>query len=172
MSDLISRQAAIDAVDEALTRVFVEHRDVAEKVINKIPSAQPEVLACGEGELIAQPETHEKRTETHACDLIDRRTLMKEFSDFVRASNNSDFAQTPTWNDAVSLVESMPSAQPERKTGRWIIKDNPGTGWYRITCSECGEDVTSTAPCIGFYPNAKVMWNYCPDCGARMEGEG
>ena len=42
MSDLISRQAAIDAVDEALTRVFVEHRDIAEKMINKIPSAQPE----------------------------------------------------------------------------------------------------------------------------------
>ena len=46
-------------------------------------------------------------------DLISRQALMKEFSDFVRESNNSDFAQTPTWNDAVSLVGSMPSAQPE-----------------------------------------------------------
>jgi len=46
MSDLISRQAAIDAVDEALTRVFVEHRDIAEKVINKITSAQPEIIMC------------------------------------------------------------------------------------------------------------------------------
>ena len=45
-------------------------------------------------------------------DLISRQALMKEFSDFVRASNNSDFARTPTWNDAVSLVKSMPSAQP------------------------------------------------------------
>jgi hypothetical protein len=51
------------------------------------------------------------QSETHSCDLIDRRALMKEFSDFVRASNNSDFAPTPTWNDAVSLVESMPPAQ-------------------------------------------------------------
>ena len=42
MDDCISRQAAIDTVDEALTRVFVEHRDIAEKMINKIPSAQPE----------------------------------------------------------------------------------------------------------------------------------
>ena len=42
MDDLISRQAAIDTVDEALTRVLVEHRDIAEKMINKIPSAQPE----------------------------------------------------------------------------------------------------------------------------------
>lgn len=64
-----------------------------------------------------------------------------------------------------------PSTQSERKNGRWIIKDNPGTGWYRVTCSECGEDVTSTAPCIGFYPNAKVTWDYCPNCGADMRGE-
>ena len=55
--------------------------------------------------------------------------------------------------------------------GRWIIRDNPGTGWYRITCSECGEDVTATAPCIGCVPNAKVNWNYCPECGARMDAE-
>ena len=45
-------------------------------------------------------------------DTISRQALIKEFSDFVRASNNSDFARTPTWNDAVSLVRSMPSAQP------------------------------------------------------------
>lgn len=48
-------------------------------------------------------------------DLISRQAIMKEFADFVRKSNNSDFAQTPTWNDAVSLVGSMPSAQPEVK---------------------------------------------------------
>ena len=55
--------------------------------------------------------------------------------------------------------------------GQWIIKDNPGTGWYRVTCSECGEDVTSTAPVIGFFPNCKVIWNFCPDCGAVMDGK-
>ena len=49
-------------------------------------------------------------------DMISRQAVMKEFSDFVRESNNSDFAPTPTWNDAVSLVGSMPSVQPERLT--------------------------------------------------------
>ena len=61
-------------------------------------------------------------------------------------------------------------AQPVRH-GHWIIKDNPGTGWYRVTCSECGEDVTSVAPVIGFFPNARVTWDFCPRCGARMDGE-
>lgn len=42
MDDLISRQAAIDAVDDALKGVFVEHQDIAEKIIDKLPSEQPE----------------------------------------------------------------------------------------------------------------------------------
>ena len=42
MNDLISRQAAIDAVAEGLKRTFVEYRDAAEKMLNKVPSAQPE----------------------------------------------------------------------------------------------------------------------------------
>lgn len=41
---------------------------------------------------------------------IDADLLMKEFCDFVRTSNNSDFANVPTWNDAVSLVGSAPTA--------------------------------------------------------------
>ena len=55
-------------------------------------------------------------------DLISRQALMKEFSDFVRASNNSDFAQTPTWNDAVSLVGSMPSVQPTQPNASNALK--------------------------------------------------
>lgn len=71
-----------------------------------------------------------------------------------------------------NVVESIPIADVQPvKHGEWIIRDNPGTGWYRVTCSECGEDVTSTAPCIGFFPSAKVTWDYCPDCGARMDGD-
>jgi len=69
------------------------------------------------------------------------------------------------------LEEQSTADVVERKRGKWIIKDNPGTGWYRVTCSECGEDVTSTIPVIGFFPNAKPIWNFCPDCGADMREE-
>ena len=41
MSDLISRQAAIDAVAEGLNRTFVKYRDVADKMLSKVPSAEP-----------------------------------------------------------------------------------------------------------------------------------
>lgn len=41
VSDLISRQAAIDAVADGLKNVFVENRDVAEKLLKNLPSIDP-----------------------------------------------------------------------------------------------------------------------------------
>lgn len=72
--------------------------------------------------------------------------------------------------DAIrDYVEQIPAADVrENVRGEWIVRDNPGTGWYRITCSNCGEDVTSVVPTIGFMPNVKVLWDFCPNCGAQM----
>lgn len=98
-------------------------------------------------------------------DLIDREAALNCFHSWVDQYGD---VYTPDEIPEYQAIEALPSAQPERMRGTWIIKDNPGTGWYRVTCSECGEDVTSTAPCIGFYPNAKVTWDYCPNCGADM----
>ena len=70
------------------------------------------------------------------------------------------------------ILKRMPTvdAEPVRH-GKWIIRDNPGTGWYSVSCSECGENVTDAAPCIGFFPNVKVIWDYCPYCGAKKDEE-
>ena len=104
---------------------------------------------------------------------------MKEFSDFVRESNNSDFAQTPTWNDAVSLVGSMPSAERRevqsseceywdsesnfcslhrpsaepRYCDRNICASNEVNG---ISCDECE---------IAKYHNLEDDDSICRDCG-------
>ena len=40
MSDLINRQDAIDAMSESLKGVFIEYQEIAEKCINKLPSAE------------------------------------------------------------------------------------------------------------------------------------
>ena len=74
---------------------------------------------------------------------------------------------TPTQVD--EIVSRMPTIE-ERKKGKWIIKYNPETGWYSVTCPECGEDVTSVIPMIGFFPNAKALWSFCPNCGMDMRG--
>ena len=58
MSDTISRQAAIDAI---MGQPPEPHYPswYAEQIKN-LPSAQPEILACGNGELNAQPEQLER----------------------------------------------------------------------------------------------------------------
>ena len=40
--DLIDRQAAMNRIDEALARVFVESRGCGESILRKVPSVKPE----------------------------------------------------------------------------------------------------------------------------------
>lgn len=50
--DLISRKDAIEAMSESLKRVFPEHRQIAEKCLKALPSAQPERLTDDDFETI------------------------------------------------------------------------------------------------------------------------
>ena len=57
-----------------------------------------------------------------------------------------------------------PSAQPERKKGKWL----PDTNNYieeRFVCSVCGRSY-KVDTCMG-----KPMWDFCPGCGADMREE-
>ena len=58
----------------------------------------------------------------------------------------------------LEMLDDLPSAQPDRKKGRWI-DDGFQEEWWgeQFTCSICGETM------IG-------MSKYCPECGADMEG--
>lgn len=56
---------------------------------------------------------------------------------------------------AVSAIGNTPSAQSERKKGKWVDKDGG-----LATCSECGDR-------WGVW---SVM-HYCPNCGAEMQME-
>lgn len=50
------------------------------------------------------------------------------------------------------IVDSMPSVQPEQKTGQWIPNKHTDT----VLCGQCGK-------CYG------DEHRYCPHCGAKME---
>ena len=54
-------------------------------------------------------------------------------------------------------MENLPSAQPERKKGKWI-KDNPHSEIYRYACSEC-------------HAHHRARYDFCPSCGVDMRGE-
>jgi len=100
MDDLISRKAAIDAINtldkfgvderDRLVRwhegleFYVHLRDVLTAIVN-LPSTQP--------------ETHGKRTETHACDCISREAAIDALDCI---------------NGVEEVLKALPSAQPEQ----------------------------------------------------------
>lgn len=97
-------------------------------------------------------------------DLISRQTIMNAFAEYVRRSNNSDFAPVPRWNDAVEIVENLPSAdvQPVQH-GKWIKAQRKGIISYADGYAECNK----------CHEVSYLGWNdkYCRNCGARMDGE-
>ena len=68
------------------------------------------------------------------------------------------------WQDALDRAEgaifNLPSAQPEQKKGKWIPHEDEDGEHYGDKCSECGE----------WYVMPYGKTNFCPNCGARMEG--
>lgn len=52
-------------------------------------------------------------------------------------------------------------ALEEPKTGHWIYELED---WNKWTCSECGWSMRTDV-------HVKLGYKYCPNCGARMEGE-
>ena len=76
MSDLISRQAAIDETwkEPSYTDPYNVLTEVRER-IQSLPSAQPEVLAHGEGELSAQPEIIRCKECTYFDKYIDCKEM-------------------------------------------------------------------------------------------------
>ena len=58
-------------------------------------------------------------------------------------------------DDAIKAVEQLPSAQPERKKGKWILDT------FQIRCSQCNK----------LFSDNLFTSKYCPNCGARMDGE-
>lgn len=59
--------------------------------------------------------------------------------------------------DGIKALNKLPSADPERKVGKWIKPD--GSLWSIANCSECGE------MCV-----LGEMAKFCPFCGATMVG--
>lgn len=82
------------------------------------------------------------------------------------------------WTGNEKSIESLPSAQPERKKGKWI----PVTGIYKVTDEQFPnthiEWVDATEPdeidgvrcseCGTVYDFIEAR-NWCSECGARME---
>lgn len=66
--------------------------------------------------------------------------------------------------DSADILKDLPSAQPERGTGEWKPFDRTwGRSIYH--CTACGEAEDCPTEM------GKVIWRFCPNCGAKMGGD-
>lgn len=94
-------------------------------------------------------------------DLISRQWLVECVND-----GSIEFDTQKDENIFIHLVRDIaPSAQPERKTGQWIVWNYPGAECAR--CSVCREEYDQ----MDLYIGGNEYPNFCPNCGAKMEEE-
>lgn len=77
--------------------------------------------------------------------------------------------EDPSYTDPLNVlsevrdrIKALPSAQPERKKGKWIVTSEFEDCRY-AKCNQC--KVTQ----IFYY--GKPLTNFCPNCGAELRGE-
>lgn len=80
-------------------------------------------------------------------------------------TNNLDDAYEQGWTDLQECIENLPTVQPQQMKGRWL-PDNNFAYEMRFVCSVCKE--SEVVPTIGF-TKYKPIWDFCPNCGAKME---
>ena len=143
MGDLISRQAAIDAVEES--RRLNHHQDGKEacaheyehrhllKILMELPSIQSE-------------PSMEIQEILNYLDTTLHPIISPEHWD--------------VYSELYDMISTLSSVQPERKTGRWI--DETFKPWglvhHPYKCNQCGE-------------HSEMDSDFCPNCGADMRGE-
>ena len=167
MRDLISRQAAIDAL-EKVAELFPwrvpGNRDTydryneawndaierAEIEIEELPSAQPEIN-CSEfpnnSDVVGMQD-----------DAISRQAAIDTLEN-TKTAISEDGERYIAKQNAIMRIDALPPAEP--KKGRWISADAMfhGVPFY---CSECGENTRDTVM-------GKPRWKFCPMCRAKME---
>ena len=84
-------------------------------------------------------------------DTISRKMAIDVLSELREKTVASDSFRLGIYY-AIEEIKNVPSAQPH---GKWILET------YQIRCSNCNKLFSDN-----LFPS-----NYCPNCGARMDGE-
>ena len=166
MDKLISQQAAIDKIKKRLYETAFNNVGIKQNVDETLADVAENRLENWFNELpTVQPERKGTRLST-VCLLCKKPAVTFNTEDDIPYTNYS-YCEDCLRKGLKLLREQKKNlqTQPERKTGRWI-PDN--TDYYRtkFICSACGE--SEEVPTTGF--GYGTMWDYCPMCGAKMEG--
>ena len=151
MKDLIDRQAVVKIINDELEYTDNTYATLKcitiGRAVNDLPSAHPEHLVKESGDVV----------KDLVKDTISRQAAIDaihEDADWLE-SQGSDWQVERKERDLQILV-GLPSAQPERKKGKWLLS---GNCIFPYECDQCGDTNERATP-------------FCPNCGADMrEGD-
>ena len=95
-------------------------------------------------------------------DLISREAAIDKL---YKMLHDCFWADDEELDAVITTLNDLPSAEPERKTGRWREHYDRDDCMYFWDCSVCHNISHKT-----FLD--KTKYRYCPHCGAKMEGTG
>ena len=88
-------------------------------------------------------------------DLVSRKALLAEY----------DRVHIGEPGKARKLIEDAPTVDAvEVVHGNWILERTPDGKPYCFHCSVCDDDF--------HYIGVSTAYRYCPNCGAKMDGDG
>jgi hypothetical protein len=98
--------------------------------------------------------------DAQKVDAISRKAVDTLVDELARAiSDERDhISRGRSAGEIMQDILDLPSVTPKQKTGKWKVLgyDDPSVRMYK--CSECHMKIT-------------LKFNYCPNCGAKMESE-
>lgn len=103
-------------------------------------------------------------TREEAIEYLEKLFMIADITD-----EYGDMADTEPYETAINMaVEALSSAEPERKTGKWIGYKADDKEWQRndgspifLVCDQCKNQVIN---------NGSATWNFCPSCGSYNIG--
>ena len=143
--DCISRQAVFDFLNNAERKVndtWYSFYQETLTYIDELPSVEP----CE----VSQGLVKDSQGFSQGEDCISRQDALKELCDDCAVKVCSSKCEEYHW------LVSLPSVEPARKKGTWIITYPFGQNNPIYSCSECRAS------------NNSVFKNFCPNCGADM----
>ena len=97
-------------------------------------------------------------------DLISRQAAIDAIKELCQHYTHTKSVNHQHMNFVIEELENLPSTQPERKKGKWIVPVPRGSVIsYSRAYWECDQCHKAT-----FFGNEM---NFCPNCGADMRGE-
>lgn len=97
---------------------------------------------------------------------IDAEKLKDSIDSQTDSIFNWDKTTEELYHDLCELVDDEPTADvQEVKHGEWLKPSNSPIDNRQWICSECKGLVETAYHCEHCY------YNYCPNCGARMDGD-